>query len=223
MAKDKLRRFAEFRQFAHCFDFAYDMKGKWKSDFFKNHHPLVLEVGCGKGEYTVNMAKAFAKKNFLGIDIKSNRMWKGATIALEERINNVAFMRALVNKLPELFAPSEVDEIWITFPDPFPKDRHEKHRLTSKGFLEKYAAVIKPDGIIHLKTDDDELFEYTLNTLDSLSIKADCVIWDVYANPESPDLLTHIQTHYERLFMSRGRTIKYVSFNLKSLHPDFVK
>jgi tRNA (guanine-N7-)-methyltransferase len=217
MPKDKLRRFAEFKEFTNAFDFAYEMKGKWKSDFFKNDHPLVVELGCGKGEYTVALARQYPDKNFVGIDLKSNRMWKGAGIALTENLQNVAFMRAIIDKITELFDVGEIDEIWITFPDPFPKDRHVKHRLTSPGFLERYKQILKPYGVINFKTDDTDLFQYTLDTLKELSIKPTEVNWDVHGNEDSHPHLRDIKTHYETLFMGRGRTIKYTKFTFLTI------
>ena len=212
MPKDKLKRFAAFREFTNTFDFAYEMKGKWKSSFFKNGNPLVLELGCGKGEYSVALAKQYPLKNFIGIDLKSNRMWKGATIALEEKLNNVGFMRAIIDKITELFDHEEVDEIWITFPDPYPKDRHEKHRLTSVKFLERYKHILKKEGVVNFKTDDDGLFQFTLDTLKELKIVPHEINWDVHANEDSHLHLKEIKTFYEKLFMGRGRTIKYLQF-----------
>lgn len=212
MSKKKLRRFAEFKEFINTFDFAYEMKGKWKSEFFKNENPLVLELGCGKGEYSVALAKYYPQKNFIGIDLKSNRMWKGASIAIEEKLTNIAFMRAIIEKITELFNTNEVDEIWITFPDPFPKDKHEKHRLTSPKFLERYKEILKKDGIINFKTDDDDLFQFTLNTLKESKINPLEINYDIHANDDSHQHLREIKTHYEKLFMGRGRTIKYLKF-----------
>jgi tRNA (guanine-N7-)-methyltransferase len=212
MPKDKLRRFKEFSEFTNTFDFAYEMKGKWKSAYFKNTNPLVLELGCGKGEYSVALAKQYPEKNFIGIDLKSNRMWKGASIALEENLSNVGFMRAVIDKITELFDAHEVDEIWITFPDPFPKPRHEKHRLTSIKFLNFYKQILKKEGIINFKTDDDDLFQFTLDTLKEQKINPLEINWDVHANEDSHIHLREIKTHYEKLFMGRGRTIKYLKF-----------
>jgi len=214
MPKNKLRQFAEFREFTNTFEFAYEMKGKWKSDYFKNDHPLVLELGCGKGEYTVALAAQYPGKNFIGIDIKSNRMWKGAGIAVKENLPNVAFMRALVNRITELFSENEADEIWITFLDPFPKFRHEKHRLTSPSFLEMYRQILKPGGIINLKTDDPDLFQYSLDTLKLLNIVPLEVNWDVHGNENSHPHLREVRTFYENLFMGRGRTVKFTNFKL---------
>ena len=212
MSKKKLKRFKEFTEYTNTFDFAFEMKGKWKSDFFKNQHPLVLELGCGKGEYSVALARQYPKKNFIGIDLKSNRMWKGASIAMEEKLTNVGFMRAIIDKITEFFDAQEVDEIWITFPDPFPKSKHEKHRLTSPKFLERYKQILQKDGVVNFKTDDDNLFNYTLEMLRELKIIPIEINWNVHANEDSHHHLREIKTHYEKLFMGRGRTIKYLKF-----------
>ncbi len=212
MSKKKLKRFTEFKTFSNSFDFPFEMKGKWKSDFFKNQNPLVLELGCGKGEYSVALATQYPNKNFIGIDLKSNRMWKGASIALEKKLTNVAFIRAIINKITELFNKDEVDEIWITFPDPFPKDKHEKHRLTSPKFLERYKEILNKDGFVNFKTDDDDLSNYTLEILNEQKIIPIEINLDVHANDDSHPHLREIKTHYEKLFMGRGRTIKYLKF-----------
>ena len=217
MGQDKLRRFAEFAQMEHCFDFPYHLKGKWSAEVFKNDKPIVLELACGKGEYTVNLATEHPDKNFIGIDIKSNRMWKGAGAALEQGLSNVAFIRVLVEKIALVFEENEVSEIWITFPDPFPKDRHEKHRLTHPRFLDLYKQIIKPEGLIRFKTDDDALFEYTLITLEQVNIKVDEVIRNVHQDLHPYEELRNIKTHYEKLFSSKGRTIKYCQFSLDNL------
>ena len=138
MAKRKLQQFAEYTSFPNTFDFAREMKGKWNAEYFKNNHPITIELGCGKGEYSVALAQAFPERNFIGIDIKSNRMWRGAKTAIENNLTNVAFMRASIHLIEEFFDNNEVSEIWITFPDPFPKDKHDKHRLTHPRFLERY-------------------------------------------------------------------------------------
>ncbi|MES2727127.1 MAG: tRNA (guanosine(46)-N7)-methyltransferase TrmB [Bacteroidota bacterium] len=217
MGQDKLKRFAEFAQMEHCFDFPYDLKGKWSSEVFKNNNPIVLELACGKGEYTVNLAQAHPQKNFIGIDLKSNRMWKGATIALQNKQTNVGFIRMVIEKLALIFDEHEVDEIWVTFPDPFPKDRHDKHRLTHPRFLEVYKRVLKPNSFINFKTDDDALFQYTLETLEQVNIKPNEVIMNVHEDAHSYDELRSIQTHYEKLFSAKGRTIKYCQFKVDTL------
>ena len=214
MAKDKLRRFAEFLTFENCFDFPYHLKGKWKSDYFKNNNPIVLELGCGKGEYTVNLSAAFPEKNFIGIDLKSNRMWVGAKMALNQKRQNVAFVRMIIEKLELHFEPSEVDEIWITFPDPFPKDKHEKHRLTHTRFLKIYQKVIKPNGIINFKTDDDGLFNYTKELFHQIKIEPIQIVNNVHGTNEADTFVKEITTHYEKLFSAKGRTIKFMKFRL---------
>lgn len=214
MAKDKLRRFAEFNTFSNCFDFPRELKGKWHEAYFKNNNPIVLELACGKGEYTVNLAEAFPEKNFIGIDIKSNRMWVGARMAQEKKLDNVAFIRMLIDKLDEHFEPGEVSEIWITFPDPFPKDRHEKHRLTHPRFLEVYKKVLKADGPVHFKTDDDGLFYYTVDLFSEIGITPLQIVHDVHGTDEADAYVKNIRTHYEKLFMGRGRTIKFMRFLL---------
>lgn len=212
MAKRKLQQFAEFKALDNTFDFPYDLKGKWKQDVFKNNNPLVLELGCGKGEYTVALGKQFPEKNFIGIDIKSNRMWRGALTAKEQGITNAFFIRMIINNLATVFDIAEVDEIWITFPDPFPKDRHAKHRLTSPGFITLYKQVLKPGGIINFKTDDTPLFEYSLEVLKELNITPDEVNWDVHGNGDSQEYLRDIRTYYEQKFSAQGRTIKYLRY-----------
>lgn len=212
MAKRKLQQFAEYTSFPNTFDFARDMKGKWNAEYFKNNHPITLELGCGKGEYSVALAQAFPERNFIGVDIKSNRMWRGAKTAIENNLPNVAFMRASIHLIEEFFDTNEVSEIWITFPDPFPKDKHDKHRLTHPRFLERYKKIIKPETIINFKTDDDGLFQFTLETLKQQKIQPLQVIWDVNQNDDADDYLKNIKTYYEKLFSSRGRTIKFLKF-----------
>lgn len=211
MPKNKLRKFSEFRLFPNTFEFAYENKGNWR-DHFQNGHPIVLELGCGKGEYTTALARHYPDKNHIGIDLKSNRMWKGASVALDEKLTNVAFIRCVIDKITELFDQGEVDEIWITFPDPFPKDRHAKRRLTSPDFLDRYQKILKPGGTVHFKTDDDALFEYTLGVLHEKKITPGEVIKNVHADSHAHDMLRNIRTYYEQLFMGRGRTIKYLNF-----------
>jgi tRNA (guanine-N7-)-methyltransferase len=210
--KDKLRKFAEYKLLPNCFEFPFQLKSNWKSTVFKNNNPLVLELGCGKGEYTVALSGAFPEKNFIGIDVKSNRMWKGAKIAQELARTNVAFCRLIIEKIEEVFDANEVDEIWITFPDPFPKDRHEKYRLTGIQFLKRYQQVLKPGGIIHFKTDDDQLFEYTVALLSELQIPLLFIERNVYHSNTVDAYVKDIRTHYEKLFAAQGRTIKYLSF-----------
>lgn len=217
MAKDKLRRFAEFKTFPNCFDYPYHLKGKWHQEVFKNNHPIVLELACGKGEYTVNLSEAFPEKNFIGIDIKSNRMWVGAKMAQERNLANAAFIRMIIEKLAEHFEKGEISEIWITFPDPFPKDRHDKHRLTHPRFLKIYKEVLPENGIINFKTDDDGLFNYTEELFQEIGIKPIQIVRDVHGTQEADDYVRNISTHYEKLFRGRGRTIKFMKFRLDDM------
>jgi tRNA (guanine-N7-)-methyltransferase len=172
MGKDKLRRFAEIATFANVkqLEEGKVLKGHWANSQFCNNNPVILELACGKGEYTVNLAKLFPDKNFIGIDYKGNRIWRGAKTAIEEEITNVAFLRIQIENLLDYFSDNEVSEIWITFPDPQPQVSREKKRLTSPRFLEKYKSILVPDGIIHLKTDNDQLHDYTLEKISEFSL-----------------------------------------------------
>ncbi len=214
MGKDKLKRFEAFARFPNTYDFDTEKKGKWRELVFKNNNPIVLELGCGKGEYTVSLARHYPDKNFIGIDLRSNRMWKGAGTAIEEGLKNVAFLRMVIHLIPDYFESGEVDEIWITFPDPFPKPRHAKHRLTHPRFLALYKQIIKPGGRIHFKTDDTDLFSYTVEMLPQTGVMPETIDWDVHHNPKANQHLKEITTYYEKLFMGRGRTIKYTNFCL---------
>jgi tRNA (guanine-N7-)-methyltransferase len=220
MAKQKLKRFAEFADYPHTFDFAYELQGKWHQEVFKNNNPIVLELGCGKGEYTVALAQEYPEKNYIGIDIKSNRMWVGAKKALDNSLNNVGFMRALMHSISELFAPGEVSEIWITFPDPFIRHRSAKHRLTHTRFLRLYKQILKPGGVINFKTDSDELFAFTQNMLQYLSITPEVVEFNVHENPDAEPLLKNVCTYYETLFLKRGKSIKFTRFKLDNLQEE---
>lgn len=212
MAKNKLKKFSEFDSFPNCFNATCELKGKWKSDFFKNNNPLVLELACGKGEYTVNLAKAFPDHNFIGVDRKGSRMWRGAKTALEDGINNVAFLRIMIETLDQYFETGEVDEIWITFPDPQPRDGKAKKRLTSQRFLKSYKNIVKPGGIIHLKTDSDLLYNFTLEVAEMEGLKVFEHNSDIYSWNERPDYL-NIKTFYENIWLSEGCTIKYIRYS----------
>jgi tRNA (guanine-N7-)-methyltransferase len=183
----------------------------------------VLELGCGKGEYTVALAQEHPEKNFIGIDIKSNRMWVGAKKALDNNMNNVGFMRALMHRINELFAPGEVSEIWITFPDPFVRHRSAKHRLTHTRFLRLYQQILKSGGVINFKTDSDELFTFTQNMLQHLSITPEVIDYNVHTNPNAEPILKNVRTYYENLFIGRGKTIKFTRFRLDDLKEDKAK
>ncbi len=196
----------------------FHLKGKWRSNVFKNDHPIVLELGCGKGEYSVGLAKAFPEKNFIGIDIKGARFWYGAKEAIEKNLTNVAFLRTQIELITHFFAAGEVDEIWITFPDPQIKYRRTKHRLTHPDFLARYKEILKPEGVIHLKTDSEFLHGYTLGLLQGLGQEILFANHDIYGapefDPETP-LLREIKTYYESLFEAKGKTITYIKFRIK--------
>ena len=195
----------------------YHLKGKWRSEVFKNENPIVLELGCGKGEYSVGLAKSFPEKNFIGIDIKGARFWFGATEAINENLTNVAFLRTQIELVECFFEENEVDEIWITFPDPQIKYRRTKHRMTHPDFMKRYAKILKDDGIMHLKTDSEFLHGYTLGLLQGLGHEILFANHDIYGAPEfDPDtpLLREIKTYYEQLFSAKGKTITYIKFKI---------
>lgn len=223
MGKNKLERFAEMETlpnvvqvpFNEALNTKFKFKGIWKQQFFKNKNPLLLELGCGKGEYTVGLAKRFPEKNFIGVDIKGSRMWVGAKQAFNEKILNVAFLRTRVELIDSFFDTSEVDEIWLTFPDPQVKPRRAKKRLSSSEFLTKYRKFLKNDGFIHLKTDSFSLFDYTRKLLNYNSLQIISGTNDLYSS-EFADDIRSIQTHYESLFVEKGEKITYLKFNIYS-------
>ncbi|MBA9077414.1 tRNA (guanosine(46)-N7)-methyltransferase TrmB [Rufibacter quisquiliarum] len=189
------------------------LRGRWNQDFFPQDQPLVLEVGCGKGEYTVGMASKFPEKNFLGIDIKGNRIWKGSTLALEGELTNVGFLRTFIENIDQHFGEQEVSEIWITFPDPQPRKRDIKRRLTSPRFLEMYHRLLKPGGKIHLKTDSELLFDYTLEVLEERKAQGLIFTKDLYQS----DLQEHtmgIYTTFEKTYLEKGVPIKYLQYSV---------
>ncbi len=223
MGKNKLVRFEENKTFSHLFQPTreevlddFRLKGNWKNNYFKNSNPLVLELGCGKGEYSVGLGKRFPNKNFIGIDIKGARLWRGAKTVQEEGIENVAFIRTQIELLPYLFSESEVDEIWITFPDPQIKYRRTKHRLTHPNFLKMYAKIMAPNGTVNLKTDSEFLHGYTLGVVQILDFPVLYSNHDVYHpdNLDVPKEVTEIQTHYEKLFQKEGKSIAYLKFRM---------
>lgn len=214
MGKDKLRRFAEVETFANVLqlDEGKPLKGQWSKEHFKNNNPVVLELACGKGEYTVNLAQLFPAKNFIGVDYKGNRIWRGAKTALEQGVNNVAFLRIQIENLLDYFAKGEVDEIWITFPDPQPQLSREKKRLTSPRFLEKYIEVLKPGGFVNLKTDNDGLYAYTAEKIQELKLKEHVNTADLY-NSEFADEVLSIKTYYEKKYLADNKNINYLKFS----------
>lgn len=216
MGKDKLRKFAEVATFENVIqlDAGKEYKGKWAEKQFGNTNPVVLELACGKGEYTVNLARLFPEKNFIGIDFKGNRIWRGAKTALEDGIKNVAFLRIQIETLLEHFAENEIDEIWITFPDPQPQDSREKKRLTGPKFLDRYKIVIKPDGMMNLKTDNDGFYAYTLEQIALQNLKKYKETTDLYRS----DLVDHvlsIKTYYEKKYLADDKNINYVKWSFE--------
>ncbi len=218
MGKNKLQRFEDVARFKNVFehtDFEDEPlpKGKWRDEVFQNDRPIVLELACGKGEYTIFLAEQYPQKNYIGIDIKGNRLWKGAKHALKNEMENVYFLRMFIDHLEDYFEPGEVDEIWITFPDPYPRKSDAKKRLTSPKFLNIYRKVVKPGCLIHLKTDSDKLYKFTLETIAQENCTILRKVDDVYSDALYDQLLTH-QTYYEKQHLEEGRTIHYVCFQL---------
>ena len=219
-SKNKLKRFKENETFAHVIqperdtviNNSFPLKGKWRADFFKNEYPIVLELGCGKGEYSVNLAKAYPDKNFIGVDIKGARFWRGAKTAQDENLENVAFLRTQIELIDYFFEDNEVDEIWITFPDPQIKYKRTKHRLTNLDFLDKYKKILKNDGVVHLKTDSEFMHGYTLGLLHGKEYEVLYAHHDVYNNEYSPKEVTSIQTFYEMQYLDQRKPITYIKF-----------
>lgn len=217
MAQKKLQRFTAIKTFPNVFEYPEGMKGKW-NDFFKNTNPVLLELACGRGEYTVGLARLFPHQNFIGIDVKGNRMYIGAKKCLAENIGNAAFLRTQIEKLADYFNPGEVDEIWLTFPDPQLRTSRAKKRLTHPRFLRLYHQVLKPGGIIHLKTDSPDLYHFTkrVAVLYGLTIVED--LDDVYAGQNIKEELK-IKTHYESLDIAQSKKNHYLKFTL----PEEIK
>ncbi len=218
MAQKKLQRFAEIKTFANVLEYPDNMQGKW-SAFFKNENPIVLELACGRGEYTVALAALSPDQNFLGVDVKGNRMFIGAKKALEKNLTNAAFLRTQIEMLPNYFAANEVDEIWITFPDPQLRTSKAKRRLTHPRFLRLYQQVLKPGGYLHLKTDSPALYNFTKKLVEMYSLRLSDSSEDVYANAEVSETLK-IKTHYESLDIAQSKKIFYLKFQLPAVIPD---
>ena len=235
MSKGKLAKFADMASYPHVFEYPFsvvedvpfDMRGRWREEFFKNDNPIVLELGCGRGEYAVGLARRYPDRNFIGVDIKGARMWSGATESLNEGLHNVAFLRTNIEIIDRFFAPDEVQEIWLTFSDP--QMKKPTKRLTSTYFLERYRRFLQDNGLIHLKTDSNFLFTYTKYVVEGNKLPMEVCTDDLYAMPptcetESGSLDLSIQTYYEQQWLSRGLAIKYLRFRLPAqeslVEPD---
>ena len=221
-SKNKLKRFKENETFENVFqpsreeltEHSFHLKGNWNTKVFKNDNPIVLELGCGKGEYTVGLAQRYPQKNFIGIDIKGARFWRGAKTAIEDKLSNAKFLRTQIELLDFAFAENEIDEIWITFPDPQIKYKRTKHRMTNIQFLERYKKVLKPKGIVHLKTDSEFMHGYTLGLLHGLGHHVLYANHNVYKLEGSPEEVTQIQTFYENQYLEENKAITYIRFQI---------
>lgn len=221
-SKNKLKRFKENETFGNVIQPTreeilkgdFHLKGKWAKEFLHNDLPVVLELGCGKGEYCIGLSQFYSGKNFIGIDIKGARFWRGAKTALEKEISRVGFIRTQIELIDLLFAENEVDEIWITFPDPQLKYKRTKHRLTNPAFLEKYKKILKPGGTVHLKTDSEFMHGYTLGLLQGLGHDILYSHHDIYNNQHAPEEAIAIQTFYEKQYLEHNKPITYIKFKL---------
>lgn len=221
-SKNKLKRFKENESFGNVIQPTRDelisnnfkLKGNWNGLYFNNNNPIVLELGCGKGEYTVAMAEQFPEKNFIGVDIKGARFWRGAKTAVEEDLKNVAFLRTQIELIDLAFNTNEVNELWITFPDPQIKYKRTKHRMTNTAFLDRYKKILKPGGIINLKTDSEFMHGYTLGLLHGLGHDILYANHDVYNLHGSPEVVTTIQTFYESQYLKLNKPITYIKFKM---------
>ncbi len=221
-SKNKLKRFRENETFSNVYQPTrdeiinnFELKGKWSEKVFKNNHPIVLELGCGKGEYTIELAKRNPEKNFIGIDIKGARFWRGAKTAVENNISNVAFLRTQIELIEAAFDKNEVDEIWITFPDPQIKYKRTKHRLTNSDFLQRYKNILKTEGIVNLKTDSEFMHGYTLGLLHGEGHEVLYANHHIYKNEGAPEEVTAIQTFYESQYLEQNKPITYIKFRIK--------
>ena len=220
-SKNKLKKFIENESFSNVIQperkellsdsFIY--KGNWNKLYFKNNNPIIVELGCGKGEYTVNLAKSNPSKNYIGIDIKGARFWRGAKTSFDENLENVVFLRTQIELIDFVFGKQEVKEIWLTFPDPQIKYQRRKHRLTNPLFLNLYKNILVDKGMVHLKTDSEFLHGYTLGVLKGLSIKPLFSNHDIYKNNNAPAEVINIKTHYEKLFLETKKNISYLRFS----------
>ena len=221
MGKNKLARWTELGSYNNVIqpeirDVSgkdHPIKGRWNQELFKNENPIVLELGCGKGEYTIGLANSFPNNNFIGIDIKGARMWRGAKTANEQNLPNVAFLRTRIEFINSFFSADEVNEIWITFPDPHPGGRNSNKRLTSPWFLNSYRLFLKDKGLIHLKTDNMELYTFTKKVISINNLETIFSTVDLYS--EKTDNILSIRTHYEKIFLEAGLKINWISFRLE--------
>lgn len=230
MGKDKLRRFAENLTFERLIQPSFEdifhkdhpLKGRWHSDFFHNENPIVLELGCGKGEYTVALAERNPQCNYIGVDIKGARMWRGAKTATDNEMPNVGFVRTRIEFIDSFFAEGEVEEIWITFPDPQLKTRRAKKRLTSPLFLERYARMLSAGGAVNLKTDSQHLYNYTQAVIGHYGLPCEVSNNDIYGTGYADEVLS-VKTAYEKMFLERGLPITYTRFSLggRRIFPSF--
>ena len=217
MAQKKLLRFAQIKTFANVKEYPTKMQGQWRS-FFKNENPVVLELACGRGEYTLGLSTMYPSQNFIGVDVKGNRMYIGAKYALEKQLNNAAFLRTQIEMLTDYFTTNEIDEIWITFPDPQLRTSTAKRRLTHPRFLRLYQKLLKPDGSIHLKTDSPQLYKFTKRVIELYGLSLVEYSEDVYSNTHKPEL--DIKTHYENLDIAQSKRIHYLHFKLTGNIPN---
>ena len=221
MGKGKLRKWAEMKTFRNVvepelkevLEKDFELKGKWAGSFFRNKKPVSLELGCGKGEYTLGLAGSYPDRNFIGVDIKGSRIWRGAKTAINNNLSNVGFIRTRIELISSFFARDEIEEIWITFPDPQLKPGRSSKRLTSSVFLNYYKTFLKPGGLVHLKTDSQELFDYTKALLIANKIEIIWAIDDLYGDA-LPDKILSLNTYYEKKFLEEGKKITYLSFKL---------
>ena len=221
MSKNKLLKFSELNAMSNTIqpkekdllNNSFSLKGNW-NDEFENNHPIILELGCGKGEYTVELARRNPKKNYIGIDIKGSRIWKGAQISTQENLKNIRFLRTQIEFLEKCFSKHEVEEIWITFPDPHIKYRRRKKRLISPSFLNSYKRIIAKNGLIHLKTDSEFLHGYTLGVLQNIDSEIIRSTHDLYYHNHADDSVLSIKTFYESMFLKKNKAITYICFKL---------
>lgn len=222
-SKNKLKRFKENETFENVLqptreevvsgEFQY--KGKWNSNFFKNNNPIIVELGCGKGEYTIGLAERNPNINYIGIDVKGARFWRGAKTAVETGMNNVGFVRTQIELIENIFSSHEISEIWITFPDPQIKYKRTKHRMTNSEFLKMYKRILKPEGVVNLKTDSEFMHGYTLGLLHGEGHEVLYSNHNVYKNEGSPSEVTEIQTFYENQYLEINKAITYIRFKIK--------